>query len=160
MIETEVTDGAAALRSVRGFPGRLEARLAAVMQRLGSELQDRVRDQLSGGALRQRSGRLASGIELDIASAGNSIAVSIDAGGVPYAAYEEYGFHGTETVRAHLRTIREAFGRAIAPRTIAIQSYARRVDYPAHSFLRSALSEIAPDALAQIDAAVGDEAAA
>jgi hypothetical protein len=157
MIGIDVTDGAS--EKLRDFPERLLARLDGTMQSLGLALQDRVRDKLGGEVLHSRSGRLAAGVAFDVASSGDSASVALGIADVPYAAYQEYGFHGTETVRAHLRTIKEAFGRAIAPRQVAVRSFARRVDYPAHSFLRSALAEIAPDAVAQIDVAAGEEAA-
>lgn len=156
MIGVAVTDGATAIDRLAGFPERLSVRLGGVMENLGTSLRDRVRDNLAGAVLQTRSGRLAAAIDADVAAAGNGMAVSVAVGGVPYAAYQEYGFHGTESVRAHLRTIKEAFGRAVAPRPVAVRSYTRRVDYPAHSYLRSALADIAPDARAQIDGAVAN----
>jgi hypothetical protein len=160
MIEARVTGGTAALRSLRGFPSRLRMRLDGVMQALGTQLEDRVRDNLGGAVLGRRSGRLAAGISLGVEPSVSGIALSLSVADVPYAAYQEYGFHGTETVRAHLQTVRQAFGRPIAPRVVAVRGYARRVDYPAHSFLRAALDEVAPDAADRIGAAVTDEAAA
>jgi hypothetical protein len=157
MIAIDVTDGAS--EKLRGFSGRLMARLDGTMQTLGVALQDRVRDKLGGEVLHSRSGRLAAGVAFDVASSGDSASVALGIADVPYAAYQEYGFHGTETVRAHLRTIKEAFGRAIASRQVAVRSYPRRVDYPAHSYLRSALADLAPEALSQIDEAAGEEAA-
>jgi len=161
MIRLEITNGPESAARLRVFPERLGARLAVVMQSLGVILQDRVRDKLGGQVLRERSGRLAAAVDFDITTgtdAGGAVAVNV--GGVPYAAYQEFGFHGTETVRAHLRLVKAAFGRAIPPRDVAVQSYARRVDYPAHSYLRAALDDVAPDASARIDDAAGEEAAA
>lgn len=159
MIALEIGDGAGAADRLRSFPDRLATRLLGVMQTLGLALQNSVRDNLGGKVLRKRSGRLVAGVDIDVMATGNDVGVSVGVAGVPYAAYQEYGFHGTETVRAHLRIIKEAFGRPIAPRTVAVRSSARRVDYPAHSYLRSALAAVAPDALAEIGAAVGEEAA-
>jgi hypothetical protein len=159
MIQIEVIGGTAAVQKLQSFSARLQARLDGVMEVLGASLEDAVRDNLGGGVLQRRSGRLAAGVTLDVEAGDGGIAVSVGAGDVPYAAFQEYGFHGTETIRAHLRTIRQAFGRPIAPRAISVKSYIRHVDYPAHSFLRSALADIAPGALTQIDAAVGEVAA-
>ena len=157
MIGAATTDGAA--DRLRGFPGRLQARLDGVMRTLGVALEARARRKMGGDVLHRRSGRLDAGIDLQVASDGGRVTATLGIAGVPYAAYQEYGFHGTETVRAHLRTITEAFGRTIAPRPVAVRSFARRVDYPAHSFLRAALADIAPDVPAQIGAAAGAEAA-
>jgi hypothetical protein len=159
MIALEIGSGADTVAALRSFPDRLSARLFGVMQTLGIALQDTVRDNLGGKVLRKRSGRLAAGVDVAVTSAGNDVGVAVGIAGVPYAAYQEYGWHGTETVRAHLRTIKEAFGRPIAPRAVTVRSFARRVDYPAHSYLRSALAAVAPEALAQIDAAAAEEAA-
>lgn len=158
MIDIEILDGAS--EKLRAFPERLRNRLDGTMRNLGGALQDRVRDKLGGVVLRQRSGKLAAGVAFDIASDSDGVSATVGIGNVPYAADQEYGFHGTETVRAHLRTIKEAFGRTIAPREIAVRAHTRRIDYPAHSYLRSALADIAPDVQAQIDAAAGEEAAA
>ena len=157
MIGAETTDGAA--DRLRGFPDRLHARLERQAQRPHHAVEARARHRMAGDVLHRRSGRLDAGIDLRVASDGGRITATLGIAGVPYAAYQEYGFHGTETVRAHLRTITEAFGRTIAPRPVAVRSFARRVDYPAHSFLRAALADIAPDVLAQIGAAAGAEAA-
>jgi phage gpG-like protein len=159
MIDIEVTGADEVAARLRSFPDRLRSRLAAVLERVGGVLGDRVRDKLGGDVLHMRSGRLAGGLTLAVDTGdGTSVTLGIDGDAVPYAAYQEFGFHGSETVRAQLRTIKAAFGRPIAPRQVAVRGYTRRVDYPAHSFLRSALADIAPDAVAEIAANVGDEA--
>jgi hypothetical protein len=159
MIDIELTGADEVGERLRSFPDRVRSRLASVLERLGGTLGDRVRDKLGGDVLHTRSGRLAGGLTLAVdAGDETSVTLGIDGDAVPYAAYQEFGFHGSETVRAQLRTIREAFGRPIAPRQVAVCGYTRRVDYPSHSFLRSALAEIAPDAVVEIAAGVGDEA--
>jgi hypothetical protein len=158
MIGIDVTDDAS--ENLRGFSGRLLDRLAGTMENLGIALQGRVRDNLGGQILHRRSGRLTAGVDLAMTATSDGVSASLGIDDVPYAAYQEYGFHGTETVRAHLRTIRQAFGRGISPRDVTVRSFTRRVDYPAHSFLRSALDEVAPDVVTQVDAAAGAEAAA
>lgn len=60
-----------------------------------------------------------------------------------YAAFQEYGFHGTESVRAHLRTVTAAFGRAIAPVSVPVHAHDRRVDYAGHPFLAPTLADSA-----------------
>lgn len=157
MIEVTIEGGEAAVDRLASFSDRLRRRLTAHMQRLASDLQGRVLDNLHGGALQERSGRLADALTLDIDAGDGRLSGSlgVDVRSVPYAAFQEYGFRGTETVRAHLRTIKQAFGRPIAERQIFVGSYSRKVDYPAHSFLRSALAELALDVAPQINDAVG-----
>lgn len=152
-----IMDGTDAVSErLRSLPERLGARLAAAMQRLGDALQDSVSAKLGGAVLQRRSGRLAGAVMLDIETSGEGIGarLSVDPAAVPYAAYQEFGFRGTETVRAQLRTIKQAFGRAIAERQVLVASHSRRVDYPAHSFLRAALNEVAPDVMPEVEEAV------
>jgi hypothetical protein len=159
MIALEIAQGGDAADRLLAFPDRLATRLLGVMQMLGVALQQTVRDNLGGKILRKRSGRLTASVDVAVTSVGRDVGVAVGVAGVPYAAYQEYGFHGSETVRAHLRTVKEAFGRPIAPHAVAVRPFARRVEYPAHSYLRAALAAVAPEALAQIDIAAAEEAA-
>ncbi len=141
---------------LRSLPERLGARLAAAMQRLGDRLQDSVAAKLDGAVLQRRSGRLAGAVAFEIETSGEGIGarLGVDPVAIPYAAYQEFGFRGTETVRAQLRTIKQAFGRPIAERQVPVASHDRRVDYPAHSFLRAALDEAAPGVMPEFTEAV------
>ncbi len=156
MIEVVNRGGDEALERLTSFALRLRGRLAALMPRLGADLQSRVLDNLRGGVLHERGGRLADSLALDVETEGEraSSALRVDVASVPYAGFQEYGFQGNETVRGHLRTIRQAFGRPIAERQILVNSYTRKVEYPAHSFLRSALRELTPSITPQIEDAV------
>lgn len=158
MSDVEIEGAERAFERVASFPGRLAARLEAVMRTVGGTLEDSVRANLGGRVLRARSGRLRASLALGVASHGDDLVATLGIDGdVPYAAYQEYGFHGIETVRAHLRTIKRAFGRPIAARHSAVNAHSRRIDYPAHSYMRSALDEIGPDFQAQIETAVAEE---
>jgi hypothetical protein len=161
MITVAIEGAGDAVERLRSFPDRLGARLATVAQRLGDELQGRVAEKLDGGVLQMRSGRLASSLSLSVDQTTDGIAtrLGIDPAAAPYAQFQEFGFSGTESVRAHLREIKQAFGRAIAERQVSVRSYGRRVAYPAHSFLRTALDEIAPDILFETGEAVDDTVA-
>ena len=57
------------------------------------------------------------------------------------ARIHEYGFSGPETVRAHSRTIKQAFGRAISPKTVFVKEFSREMHMPERSFMRSALAD-------------------
>ena len=159
MSDVEMAGADAVLERLTSFPERIAVRLQGVMRVVGGALEDRVRANLSGRILHARSGRLRSSVVFDVDQDGDTLAATVGvAADVPYAAFQEYGWSGVESVRASLRTVRQAFGRPIAPRTVAVKAHSRRVDYPAHSFLRSALAELEPDARARIEAAVADEA--
>lgn len=118
------------------------------------DLQARVREKLSGEVLRPRTHRLYDSIAVDIRDDGTAVSATIGTD-VVYAAFQEYGFTGTEQIREHLRRVSVAFGRRITPVTAMVRAHARRVSYPPHSFLRSSLAEKEPAIRARIAAAVG-----
>ena len=71
-----------------------------------------------------------------------------------YAAAQEYGFVGEESVSAHSREIREAFGRTIAPKTTLICAFSRTMNLPERSYMRSALDEMQDEIAAALSDAV------
>ncbi len=144
--------------SLGTLPSGVESRLAEAAQRLGAALRDGVAQMLDGDLLQRRSGRLlgALAVSTDDTAGAIVVRVSVDLADVPYAAFQEFGFQGVETVRAHLRQIRQAFGRPIGARQVEVGAHDRRVDYPAHSFLRQALEDMTPDILAMTRKAVDD----
>ena len=117
--------------------------------------------------LRDAAGTLARFVVGKNASAKQSTQISISQGGTwveqgevltvaEYARFQELGFTGTMNVRKHLRTIKSAFGKTTkgGAVTFSVLGHARRVDYPAHSFLASALAELEGDFKASIRDAV------
>jgi phage gpG-like protein len=140
-------------------------RLDGVAQRIRTELRQTIRDlaetlvarirsgPLDGGVLQRRSGALAASVGARIVEDGSRIGAAIGADAA-YAQFHELGFDGTEGVRAHLTHIRQAFGRPIPSRTVAVRAHTRQVHYPAHPFLRPSLAE----ASAGIEAALLDAA--
>jgi hypothetical protein len=146
------------LNQLEATPSRVESRLAETAQAFGQELRDRAAEKLAGDVLHRRSGRLLGGLALSIGASEGQVAVrlQIDDAEVPYAAFQEFGFDGIETVRAHLRQIKQAFGRSIESRQIEVRTHDRRVNYPAHSFLRSALEEMTADAISAARETVND----
>ncbi len=112
--------------------GRLLARLTDIADR-----------KLSGEILNARSGKLRASLRATLAvDAGIAATVTAD---TPYAAFQEYCFDGVEGVREFFRRQVQAFGRPIAPVTVAVRAHDRQVRYPAHSYLRSALAELEPE---------------
>jgi len=90
-----------------------------------------------------RTGRLRSSLNykkrpevVEMGAGGLSVVVGTN---VEYAPRIEMGFSGTEEVRAHTRTIRQAWGRRIAPREIQVEAFSRNVNARAYPFLRPAV---------------------
>ena len=87
--------------------------------------------------LQARSGTLRDSIQMTLEPLGAALLA-----GAKYAAAQEYGFAGQESVTAHSRENREAFGRAIAPKSIFVHAFARAMNLPERSYMRAALDEM------------------
>jgi len=157
VIAAEILGAERALAAVEQMPDAVEDGLARALARLARDLESAAARKLSGEALQSRSGALRASLEASLAIREGAVAATL-ASASPYAAFQEYGFHGVESVRAALRTIRQAFGRPLrrGAEQIPVRAHDRRVDYPAHSFLRSALAELAPAVAPVFSAAVGE----
>lgn len=142
----------AVMERLATLPDKMDSALHGAAADLMMLLRDRVDGNLSGGVLNARSGALRASLAASLGQAGGlSVGVSASA---PYAAFQEYGFRGSESVRAHLRRMSQAFGRPIRPVQAQVRPYSRAVDYPAHSYLRSALAEMSNEIQGGIEAAV------
>ena len=66
---------------------------------------------------------------------------------VEYARFQELGFTGAQNIRAHVRNVKAAFGKSLkgGAVTVAVKGHSRHVEYPAHSFLASAVRELEDD---------------
>jgi len=122
------------------MPDAVRASLTKAMQEGAMRLTRRAKEKVSGPVLKNRTGTLRRKISPffrpgdDKMVAGTGIKLS-------YAARHEYGFTGTETVRAHARRISQVYGRPITPVTVQVATFSRRANTPARSFLRSSLRE-------------------
>jgi phage gpG-like protein len=128
---------------LQAMPGGVHDSLVRRVTRLRLQLEGRVKDKLSGEVLQVRTGTLRRSITGEVLDSQTEV-TGIVGTNVPYAAAHEYGFHGTETVKEHLRTITKAFGKEIKAGsvTFTVRSHSRKVDLPERSFLRSALAEM------------------
>jgi len=144
--------GDAALARLATMPEAVKERLAAAVDRLSQELRDAVERKLSGEVLRQRSGRLAASIDVNLTGTGGAIGARLSSD-VEYAAIHEYG--GTIAAREVL----PRGARALAFPWKGRQHFFKRVELPTvtmpeRSFLRSALDEMAPQIREAVAAAV------
>jgi len=137
------------------MPDKVRRALGAAVYGQATRIQAIIKnDKLQGGVLNKRTGRLRDSIHIETDTTDGAVMARVGTD-VEYAAYHEYGFSGTEQVREHLRHITAAFGRSLAsPREVLVRAHSRKVDYPAHSFLRSTLAEEAPAIIAALEGAV------
>jgi hypothetical protein len=133
---------------LRAIPDKVRSSLLRSIQKLSGDLANYVvRTKLSGQVLKRRTGVLAGSIQPLIAQNGGEIIGRVgplggDAGkALPYARKWEYGFSGTEPVRAHSRMMTQAWGRPVSPHLIQVRAHTRRLNLPARSFLRTSLEE-------------------
>lgn len=134
------------MSSLKDGVGRLALKLLAYVKE----------HKLSGQALNVKTGRLRRSINQRVETTATS-AYGIVGTNVAYARRHEMGFTGTEQVRAHLRMMKQAFGRMVKnPREIMVSQHPRNVKYPAHSFLRSSLADMEPEIKAGMQQVLAD----
>ena len=116
--------------------------LVQSINKLSIKLVSKIKTEyLSGQVLHRRTGRLSRSVHANpVAVSEGSITGKVGTN-VSYAAFHEYGFQGTESIKSHLRTITQAFGRQLkgGSKEVTVHAYTRQVDYPARSFMRAAL---------------------
>lgn len=111
---------------------------------LSIQLQGIVLGKLHGPVLNQRSGRLAASIQQRVEQSGAAVfGYVFSSGDVKYAAFWEYGFTGSENVRAHTRMVSQVFGRAVPTFEQHVSAHSRQVNQPARSYMRSSLADMA-----------------
>jgi phage gpG-like protein len=145
MLSIEIEGEEELVARFAAMPEAIRAALAEKFATLAQKLEDKIKNEkLDGQVLFARSGKLRDSISANLDANGASLV----AAGVKYAAAQEYGFIGGENVAAYSRTIKQAFGRAIAPKTIVVEAFSREMRLPERSFMRSSLDEM-QDEIAQ-----------
>lgn len=145
----------AVMARLERIPGEAEKQIGQTVGRWALKLQRHVvRDKLTGQVLNVRTGTLRRSIDQVVLRTPGTVCAVVSTN-LEYARRHEYGFKGTETVKAHLRTIKQAWGRPITPREVMVRQHVRTLNLPERSFLRSALADMAPEILADLDAAAG-----
>jgi hypothetical protein len=66
------------------------------------------------------------------------------------AAALEYGAHGGAHVRAHDARLNHIFGRLVAPMTVQVQAYQRRVNIAEHRFLLGPFEAMKDEIIAEL----------
>ena len=112
-----------------------------------------ISQKLSGQVLQRRSGALSNSIFVEGSAEGAKVTGYVkQSGDVKYGRIHEYGFSGSETVKAHMRTV--LFGREVAP--YLVPSFTRQMNMPERSFMRSSLRENAAEIEAGLKKAAAD----
>lgn len=137
------------------FPQSLRAELRRSVAKLAFEVTDTAVANVSGRLLKRRTGALAGSINPRVTEDASGVTAVVSAGGVAakYARVHEYGFEGPESVKAHMRRIKQAWGRPIEPREVRVSAHTRNVNVPEKAYLRGALRQHKADILARLGAA-------
>jgi phage gpG-like protein len=130
-------------------------RVRDTVSRLALQLLRHVKaDKLSGQVLRNVTGTLRRSINQKVRDEQGAIIGSVGTN-LSYARAHELGvdMHKAVQVRAHLRTITQAWGRPLAtPRQVQVGPFSRNqhIHLPERSFLRSALDDMRPEIRQQL----------
>lgn len=124
------------------LPTKIQEELQVAMTALGAEFIDYLdTTKLSGSPLHNVTGALQASFTAKTSTSSDDVSLTISSDS-PYAAYHEFGFHGTESVRAFTRN-----GHPV-------RAFTRTVNYAGHPYFQPALDEYTPTIYADIDAAV------
>lgn len=141
MITACITGDTAVLLKLRSMGIGIRDALRMAVRRESIALTRYVKEnKLSGQVLKNRTGTLRRKINYFVAETPTSMTGSVGVK-LSYAAAHEYGIDKTVSVREHLRTIKQAWGRPIEPMSVAVHAHQRHMHLPERSFLRSSLRE-------------------
>lgn len=150
-IAITIAGGDALVAKLAALPDALTAQLGTAFALIADQLYAQVEENLSGAVVNSIGGALQAAITE--ASDESSATVGLDSDAAPYGAALEFG----ASIPAQLIEAKNA--KALAFVVGGSQVFAKHVMHPAfvlppHSFLRAALADLAPDALATLEDAV------
>lgn len=141
------------IASLRSLGPNVRQEVGVSVGRLVLRLQVRIKRKLSDDVLSVRTGRLRRSVVTEIEN-GPTFVLGKAGTNVVYARPHEFGMNETVPVKDHLRTIKQAFGKPIEPREVAVKAHSRKMVFPEKSFLRSSLAEMSPDVNNELNAAL------
>ena len=136
---------------------RIRFEIRRTINALTLKLQRTVQeDMLTGQRLNVQSGRLRGSISSKVEEDKDWIEGTVGAGGalVPYAFVHEFGLTGSVGIKAHLRKIKQAFGKSITPTQVNVRAHSRKVNLRERRYMRDSLDLIAKIVPRNIDAAI------
>jgi hypothetical protein len=152
VIVVQVTGVEAVAERLLAIPERVRLGLPTRLARIGEALVAAARASAPA-----RSGALRRSIVASTKEADDGLSLTVGSDAL-HARAIEYGFRGAVGVRAHLRRVRQVFGRSLRGGAVSAQvrAHVRRMDVPERAFLRPALSSVTLQALEAIAAGVGE----
>lgn len=140
---------------LRGATVKVEAAARESVGRIVLRLSRHVKaGKLTGQVLRVKTGTLRRSVSHAVTDAPGEV-IGVVSTNVKYGRVHEYGFEGSQSVKAHMRTIKKAWGKALKqPKSVHVSGHARHVKLPERSFLRSALADLAPSVAPELSRAI------
>jgi len=139
MMRAEITGEQRVRAALERFPAELISALQRGVGRALLLIQTRTKEsKLSGQVLNVRTGRLRRSIatRMDPVTGDGKVSGVVGTK-VVYAGAHEFGFHGTVSVREHLR-------RSKLGKPFYVSAHSRTMHLPERSFLRSSFRELQP----------------
>jgi phage gpG-like protein len=138
-----ITGADAVIARLKAMPEVLRPRIRKIIEKFAIDVQASAKQKLSDDYLAVRTGRLRRSITFAVNDQGTAIMGNVGSN-VDYAARQEYGFSGTESVRSFMRNQSMAFGKPITPRMVSVRAFSRHANTPAKHFLRDSLQGAKP----------------
>lgn len=157
MLRGQLTGDKRVVDAIRQRVPAITQRVERAIERLTVILTQRVKLKLTDDVLRVRTGRLRRSITFVINGKGTNQVEGVVGTNVEYARIHELGFNGAVNVKAHLRTIKQAWGKPIEPKSVQVGGFSRQVNLPARSFLRTALNDMRADVNTELEKATRDQ---
>lgn len=155
MLTARVIGAAQVQAGLALVPERTRARVRKTIAALTLEILRKVKaEKLSGQVLRNQTGTLRRSINQRVEDSPLGITGSVGTN-LRYGKRWEQGYTGPEQVKAHMRAIKQAWGRPLAtPVRVQVRAFTRQLDIKARPFLRPVLDEMRAEVLARLEAAV------
>ncbi|AEV24619.1 Bacteriophage protein of unknown function (DUF646) [Azospira oryzae PS] len=157
MIDGYVVGDKEVARRFRALPDGVRSRVTDSIGRLILRLQRKVmQDKLTGQVLKVRTGTLRRSIDQRLVTDSDSVS-GIVSTNVKYGKAHEYGSNKTVTVREHLRLVKKAWGKELKhPVWATVKAHSMKQNLPERSFLRSALADMKPEIIADLNKAAAE----
>lgn len=156
MLKFEMVGDSEMRAALAGCSKKIDDEIKSSMAFVVLRLQKQVKThKLLGQVLNRRTGNLRDNIVRDSWQDGSlTVGVVGIASGAPYGKLHEYGFSGAVSVPAHVRQVKQAFGRRLkTPINVHVSAHTRRVRLPERSFMRTAFADMLPFIRQEFEAA-------
>jgi len=118
-------------RKLNEYPDEAEKRLGNAVEATARKVQDSARKYAPVD-----TSNLQSSITVETDGLEGEVFTTLE-----YARYQEFGFSDTQDVKAHTRTITQAFGEPITPKSVDVKAHKRTVDYEGHHYMQKGADE-------------------